>query len=145
MKKTISVLLVEDDADDQYFFTQALAGIDNAILFDVVNNGCEALNRLNNAADMPDIIFMDVHMPSMGGLECLAQLRLTPHTKHIPIIMLTTATDLAIQARDHGATAFIEKPHNGRSLSNQIQKFIDLDYTTEGHIASQTFTSIKKN
>jgi CheY-like chemotaxis protein len=145
MNKTTSVLLVEDDADDQYLFTKALAGISNAVLFDVVHNGCEALNRLSNAVDMPDVIFMDVHMPSMGGIECLAQLRSNHNTKHIPVIMLTTAVDLAAQARDHGATAFIEKPHDGRSLREQIEKFINLDYSTEGHIASQTFTSVRKN
>ena len=59
MKKSKSNLLVEDDKDDQSFFINALNKIENTTLYDVANNGKEALDKLKKSVVLPDVIFTD--------------------------------------------------------------------------------------
>lgn len=54
MNSLKSILLVEDDEDDQIFFVSALSELKNATLFDLANNGKAALERLSNTVVMPD-------------------------------------------------------------------------------------------
>src|ERR1043165_892304 len=110
MKKIKSILLVEDNQADRFFFISALKEIENAILFDVAKNGKEALERLENRTVLPDLIFMDINMPVMNGIECLAAIQKKPDTKDIPVVILTTATELIEVVRELGAKAFVEKP-----------------------------------
>jgi CheY-like chemotaxis protein len=56
MRRSKSILLVEEDKDDQEFFMEALSEIENATLYDVANNGKEALDRLENSVILPDLI-----------------------------------------------------------------------------------------
>ena len=78
-----SIFLVEDDKDDQDFFTEALNEIANTKLFAIASNGIEALLRLKHSIILPDIIFMDINMPVMNGIECLVELTQNPLTKYI--------------------------------------------------------------
>jgi len=72
MKAVKTILVIEDDIDEQQFFIQALNSISNASLYFVANNGKEALEQLNKTTVLPDLIFSDIQMPIMNGIECLA-------------------------------------------------------------------------
>jgi CheY-like chemotaxis protein len=139
MKTAKSILLVEDDQDDQIFFIEALSEIENATLYDVANNGKEALDRLQNQVMLPDLIFMDINMPMMNGIECLTEIIKNPKTTNIPVVMLTTDTGRIELARKSGAKAFIKKPSDGKTLRGQLQQMISLDFIADCHIANQTF------
>eukprot|EP01035_Chromulina_nebulosa_P054372 gene54372-74484_t len=71
MMQSKSILLVEDDKDDQEFFIEAIKDIENVTLYFVANNGKEALDKLRNSKVLPDLIFTDINMPVMNGIECL--------------------------------------------------------------------------
>lgn len=58
MKGPKSILLVEDNEFEQIIFTKALSEIVNATLFDIANNGKEALAKLENPITLPDLIFL---------------------------------------------------------------------------------------
>ena len=134
-----SIFLVEDDEDDQVFFSEALKEIANANLFAIANNGVEALNKLQHATILPDMIFMDINMPLMNGTECLIAVTKNPLTKHIPVIILTTDGASIHLVQQLGAKAFINKPNNGKVLREKIEQMINLDFTLDRQIADETF------
>ncbi|MEP7168524.1 MAG: response regulator [Bacteroidota bacterium] len=137
MNSLKSIFLVEDDKDDQFFFTQALSKIANANLFAIANNGKEAIDKLESSTTLPDIIFMDINMPLMNGIECLAEITKTIKTQHIPVVMLTTDTGSMEVAHQMGAKAFIKKPSNGKILREKLEQMINLDFLADSQIANQ--------
>lgn len=74
-------------------------------------DGVEGLHKL---AENPDvaIIFSDINMPNMTGLEMVAKLKKDPALAKIPVCMLTTETgaDALIQAKELGVNSFLVKP-----------------------------------
>ena len=136
-----SIFLVEDDLDDQEFFVDALNEIENVSLYGIANNGEEALDKLNNNL-IPDLIFMDIHMPRMNGIECLTMIVQTDQTKNIPVIMLSAALPQIEDARSLGARGFIEKPSNGSVLRAHLETMINMDFSRDASNTSPNFTTI---
>ena len=141
MKKLKSILLVEDDQDDQFFFTEALSKIENATLYAIANNGKEALDYLESSATLPDIIFMDINMQIMNGIECLTNIMKNPNIRNIPVIILSTSSSQKDLTYSLGAKAFIRKPCDEKCLYSKIEQMINLDFVHDNHIACQTFRS----
>ena len=139
MNNSKNIFLVEDDKDDQFFFTEAVNEIKNAKLSFVANNGKEALEQLENSVILPDIIFMDINMPLMNGIKCLTEIIKTIRIKNIPVIMLTTDTGNIQRVQQIGAKAFIKKPSDGKILRQKIEQMINLDFDADYKIANQTF------
>jgi len=129
MKASKSILLIEDDKDDQEFFREALKKIENVTLCDVASNGQEALAHLQDFSTLPDFIFSDINMPVMDGIECLAELKLNPRTKDIPVIILSSSTAHSVMVCSLGAKAFVKKPDNFNLLCAEIQNIIDDEYS----------------
>ena len=139
MKKLKSILLVEDDEDDQFFFIEAMSKIENATLYAIAKNGKEALNCLENSSTLPDIIFMDINMQIMNGIECLTLIMKNPLICTIPVVMLTTSSAQKELAHTLGAKAYIKKPWDGKLLYAQIEQMINLDFILDGDIGIRTF------
>jgi two-component system cell cycle response regulator len=57
------------------------------------------------AADPPDLILLDVHMPGMGGYEVCWRLRQGPRTRQVPVVMLTATDDPALNRLAYAAGA----------------------------------------
>lgn len=139
MKKIKRILLVEDNRDDQYFFVHALDKIENARMFGLANNGKEAMDKLLNSDSLPDLIFSDVNMPMMDGVECLTEIIKNPQTRNIPVVFLSTDIQKVEVVRQLGAKAFIKKTCFGKGLKEQLEEIINLDFVTDTYIAEQTF------
>jgi two-component system response regulator len=118
MQRTI--LLVEDNPDDQLLTKAALEM--NNILNEVViaENGVEALDYLNgrgkwegrNVDDLPALVLLDLNMPKMGGFDVLKHIRNDPRTELLPVVVLTTSKedrDL-IDSYKQGANSYVKKP-----------------------------------
>jgi len=140
MKKVKSVLLVDDSEVDQNLFLMALEDIPHGVLFRIAGNGKEALDLLRNAAILPDLIFMDINMPVMDGIDCLSEIIKDEKLKNVPVVILSSETTQAAVARKLGARAFIQKPLDGQ-LRVHIEEMIDLNFNTHGHEADLTFLS----
>ena len=71
----------------------------------------------------PDVVLLDVMMPEITGLEILAQMRSKEALKHIPAIILTSATDpeTKLQALELGATDFLAKPVDPSELALRLR------------------------
>ncbi len=87
------ILLVEDDKVDAITVKRAVreVGISNRI--DVTENGEEALVYLDKAETLPAIIFLDINMPRMNGLEFLEKVKGDDRYRRIPVIILTTSQE----------------------------------------------------
>jgi CheY-like chemotaxis protein len=139
MKTLQSILLVEDDTDDQETFVYALREMEKVILYDIVNNGKEALDWLEKTVKLPTLIFMDIHMPVMNGIECLKEIVKNPRTKNIPVFILSTDTRQAEVVLQLGAKLFFEKSWNGKTLRDQLKQILNTDFIIESKSVEQTF------
>ena len=133
MGRAKSILLIEDNKHDQYFFIQAINEIPNATLYGIAINGREALDKLRESDSLPDIIFSDINMPVMDGVECLAEMNKIPRIKDIPFVILSGDTSKVELLSQMGAKVFIEKPANCELLQRLIEKVIEMDLVSNVH------------
>ncbi|CCG42345.1 chemotaxis-specific protein-glutamate methyltransferase CheB [Magnetospirillum molischianum] len=111
----IKVLVVDDSALMRKHMTQVLEGAGD---FEVmtVRNGAEALDLLERFD--PDVITLDVNMPEMDGITCLANIMAR---RPKPVVMVSSLTEegaeVTLQAMSLGAVDFVHKPGGTISLS----------------------------
>jgi CheY-like chemotaxis protein len=133
--KPVTILLAEDDPDDQYLISEALdENRLNARLF-IVSDGEELLDYLNRRGKyqdselwpMPSLILLDLNMPRKDGREALREIKADPALQHIPIVALTTsqAERDVTQTYQSGVSGFITKPVHFSDL-REIMKSIGM-------------------
>jgi CheY-like chemotaxis protein len=107
----MTILYVDDDADDRHIFQEAVKSIDARFTCITAQDGLDALSYLSDNK-LPDIIFLDINMPLMDGKTCLGELRGNKHTAHIPVIMFTTSNNPEERSmcENLGANDFVLKP-----------------------------------
>lgn len=81
----------------------------------------------------PDLILLDIMMPSMDGFEACRILKSNEYTKNIPVIFLTakTSNEDIIKGFDVGGIDYIKKPFNARELRTRIRTHLNLKFTTD--------------
>ncbi|HEX2535087.1 MAG TPA: response regulator [Chitinophagaceae bacterium] len=124
-----TLLLAEDDADDQQFFLDFLQGHSDLALLPVAENGevlLEHLNRLTESADLPHYIILDQNMPRMNGLQTLQALKSDSRYAHIPVMIYSTYTNEALEKEGmaRGACLVLPKPFTKAGYEQLIQSFI---------------------
>lgn len=102
----------------------------------VAENGFEALCKL--VAFPPDIVFMDIAMPELDGLQSCALITANPQYAHIPVVLMSTNGGPLEQARAElaGASELINKPLRKQDLLNCIKTLLRTDDATENVHAS---------
>lgn len=119
MEKKVSLLIIDDDADDRMLFIEAVKEIDDNIECITANNGQQALDMLkNDIRILPDLIFLDIRMPLLSGKQCLAEIKNDERLKHIPVIIYTTSREVeeSKKLKEMGASHFISKPGNAEEI-----------------------------
>ncbi len=118
--KPVTFLIAEDDPDDRLLIKEAFQEslVSNTIYF--VEDGVELLDYLRgqekyvNPADAPtpDLILLDLNMPRKDGREALAEIKMDPGLRYIPVVVLTTskAEEDILRSYDIGAASYITKP-----------------------------------
>jgi CheY-like chemotaxis protein len=139
MKNKKTVFLIEDDEEDQQFFKDALLHLDHLSLFAIAKNGREALEILEHSSVLPDIIFMDINMPLMNGIDCLIELRRRNRVKNVPVVMLSSDISRKADVCKLGARGFIKKDFENHRLSRQIQEMVNINIANGFHIRKQEF------
>lgn len=121
------IVLVEDDPDDVYFFRQVIKKSDIELRLTNLSDGFELIEFLNRKQDEQFLIFLDLNMPRMSGLEVLAKLKeLGLINKHIVIAYTTSNYNKDIEdAYDLGTKSYIVKPSNQAELSSLIQSALE--------------------
>lgn len=118
------ILLIDDDADECELIKDALKleQIENEVI--CFSNGLKALTFLKSTSQQPFLIFSDINMPGMNGLELRERINENEQLrrKSIPFVFLTTsAGTTAIKAAyEMSVQGFFEKPH----LMSEIRKLM---------------------
>lgn len=123
----IHIFLVEDDAEDQQLFADALMEISENIRLSILNNGEELLTKLRKATHLPDMIFLDLYMPVMNGETCLKKIREEKQWDSLPVLLFSTTFDLGLIERlfDLGANRYLQKPVSFKDLVYSLEKTIE--------------------
>lgn len=117
--KPISILLAEDNEDHAEIIIDSFQETNKLNNIERVADGEAAIHRLKDLfsgmseqESLPDLVLLDINMPKMGGLEALKLIKQDPHSKQIPVIMISTSST-AQEIRhcfELGANSYITKP-----------------------------------
>lgn len=109
------ILLVEDNPDDEALTLRALKknNIRNEVV--VARNGAEALEVLfgdTAAADLPQVVLLDLKLPKVDGLEVLRRIRADARTRYLPVVILTSSREERdiVDGYREGANSYVRKP-----------------------------------
>jgi CheY-like chemotaxis protein len=115
-----SILLVEDNSQDEKLILRALHKVNLINQVDVVRDGQQALDYLFREGefadragdDFPTIVLLDIGLPRVSGLEVLKRLRNDPRTRLQPIVILTSSDEERdrLASYEDGANSFVRKP-----------------------------------
>ena len=115
MKETGFVMLVEDDEDDVDVTLLAFkrAGLSEVV---VARDGVEALEKLAPGRVLPKVIFLDLKMPGIDGIEVLRRVRADERTALLPVVVLRARPSPAIWRRPMLGQQLRAQGHRSRSL-----------------------------
>jgi CheY-like chemotaxis protein len=121
----MTILYVEDDPDDCDLFVEAIHKISNAdpTTCIIAKDGEEALAKLIDFPQNPDMIFLDINIPLLDGKELVAEIKKNNKLKNIPVIVYsTTITSLDMQFFNrHGIFHFFNKPADFDQLCDSLR------------------------
>jgi two-component system alkaline phosphatase synthesis response regulator PhoP len=125
------ILIVDDDQGT----TKLLEVVLSKEGYDVIsiNNGSETLPTA--MAQTPNLILLDLVMPSMDGLEVCKTVRAKPQFAHTPIVFFTSISDIEnkVAAFASGADDYIVKPIHPQELKLRIKALIGNGHNGNGH------------
>jgi len=115
-----TLLLVEDNPQDELLTLRALRRANLANRIDVVRDGQQALDYLfregefadRNDPELPTVVLLDINLPRLSGLEVLERLRADTRTRRLPVVILTSSDDELDRLRsyENGCNSFVRKP-----------------------------------
>src|SRR5260221_4388592 len=124
-------ILVVDDVDINVKLLGAKLASE---YFDVLTaaNGAAALAIC--AAELPDLVLLDVMMPEMDGFEVCRRLKADPATSHIPVVMVTALSDAAdrLTGLEAGADGFLSQSGNDIFHFSRVRSPVRLKPKSEG-------------
>jgi CheY-like chemotaxis protein len=127
-----SILLVEDNPDDEALTLRALrhSNITNRIV--VAHDGAEALAYLFGSGPevgrdvrlMPAVVLLDLKLPKLSGQEVLSRLRADERTRLLPVVVLTTSSEErdVIESYINGANSYVRKPVDFAQFADAIRQ-----------------------
>ena len=128
----VSVLLVEDNPNDEELTCDVLSrnGLLNQVV--VTRDGAEALDYLfargmyadRDVGDLPVVVLLDLNLPKLSGMEVLRAIRADPRTRLLPVVILTSSAediDLAEGYRN-GANSYVVIPVGYAEFTQAVQR-----------------------
>jgi len=117
-----TILLVEDNANDEYLTLRALKKYNIANDVVVAHDGVEALDYLfgegqhagRDARELPLVVLLDLKLPRVDGLEVLRRVRGDERTRLLPVVILTSSNEErdVINGYKLGTNSYVQKPVN---------------------------------
>lgn len=116
----MKVLIVDDNKVNRRIAAAGVARLNCAVIFEAVD-GAECVAHA--AAELPDIIVLDVDMPNVDGPTALRMLQTNPATARIPVVFFTARSDTE-RLRCLGAAAILEKPMDTGDLTDRLLQIL---------------------
>lgn len=131
------ILIIEDDplVSRMYGKVMKFEGME----VDTAADGKEGIEKAK--ATKPNLIFCDVMMPKMNGIEVLEHLKADPETSTIPVVMLTnlSGTHDAEAALEKGAVAYMVKSeYKPKDVANKAKEMMAAQPTVAGTASPAT-------
>ena len=124
--KKISVLIVDDSSVMRKIVERSLrmAGIELEKVLEA-DSGVTALSVIQQG--VPDLIFSDINMPTMDGIEFIRQLQSVELAKGVPVVMITTegGQTRVMEALSLGAQGYIRKPFTPEQVREQVVPLLE--------------------
>jgi two-component system response regulator len=124
-----SILLIEDNANDEALTVRAIrkSNIRSDII--VARDGVEALNCLfpdppqpADAANLPEVVLLDLKLPKVDGLEVLRRIRSDARTRLLPVVIFTSSHERSdvLRGYESGANSYVCKPLDATAFSSVL-------------------------
>ncbi len=127
----MTILLVEDNPDDEMLAIRALKKTEIESKVVVARDGEEALDYLfgtgkyegRDIKEQPHVVFLDLQLPKLNGIQVLQRLRANENTKALPIVLLTSSDEQCdiINCYKSGANSYIHKPVEFSEFTSQVR------------------------
>lgn len=129
MKTSKLVYYLDDDTDDLYFFKDVAESLGHRV--QIYINGSVMLQALEKKNPLPDVIFLDIHMPVFNGEEILNVIKKSDYWKHIPVVMISGAypKKLVRNYLEAGANYLMKKP-TASEWKSTLAKVLEIDWST---------------
>jgi len=123
MRRRSTILIVDNEEFNVDYLEQELADLGYATLS--AASGQEALTQTATAA--PDLILLDIMMPTMNGFQVLEQLKADPTWRHIPVIIISALSDMVsiVKGIQLGAEDYLSKPFNPTLLRARLSSCLE--------------------
>jgi two-component system response regulator len=138
-KRQIEILVVESSPADTHLTESAFKSAGLTSGFRSVSDGEDALAYVHKegkyaGVSTPDLIFLDLSLPKVSGLEVLKAIKSTPHLMHIPIVVASGSEDPAHVRAVYAlnGNCFIRKP----SDLTQFLRFVEMCYQFWGSVVT---------
>jgi len=107
----ITVFLIDDDLDDQEIFSFILSEAYPQAQCVFADDGLYALEKIQDVSFSPHVIFIDINMPRLNGLETLKEFKQLERFANTPIYMYSTSDENTVveESKKLGASGFIKK------------------------------------
>jgi CheY-like chemotaxis protein len=126
--RDIRILIIEDNPGDVRLLRDALSELQAPVDIRVATDGAEGLRitfNKNTGSEQwhPDLIFLDLNLPKVGGHEVLARVKADPDKRLIPVIVLSSsrAENDINRAYEAHANAYIRKPTSLDDLMSAVR------------------------
>ncbi len=133
-------VLADDDEDDHLIFNEAILHTKLPLELSYAEDGRKLLEALENDV-IPDVLFLDINMPNMNGLECLKAIRSKPGFKSLPIIIYST-TDFNPTVQtcfEYGANLYVVKPNSFNEIVKIIEQLCTIEWTSMANTPTADF------
>jgi two-component system, response regulator len=125
-----TILLVEDNPDDEALALRALRKNNIANHVDVARDGVEAIEYLLGDAaiagrrELPQVVLLDLKLPRIDGLEVLRRIRAESRTRLLPVVILTSSNEQRdlVESYSLGANSYIRKPVDFAQFSEAVRQ-----------------------
>jgi CheY-like chemotaxis protein len=140
-----TVMIIDDDDDDRNLFCEALEEIHPSCHLIAVSNGRESLEKLKIPhIELPDLIFLDLNMPVMNGLQCLDQIRQIDALKLVPVVIYTTSSRIENLSKLKASEPlyFLTKPARFKEIVAVVTYLTTNEWWEDGDILTKSATGI---
>ena len=131
------VYLIDDDEDEYLLFQQSIKELKIDVEVTYINNCGEMLDLLDKG-HIPDLLFLDLNMPQIGGRECVKKIREKLKDKLSIIIYSTSKYPPDVEGtHKDGANLYVIKPNSFEGLMKTLKGVFSIDWKQQFYLPSK--------